>query len=127
MDDICLEKEKGRGANSYLVTARGFSIHKIIASLLYDRYSIQRKDQVGEEEVKSDTSKVSTCSPYLIFIINFEETDYQALMLNLKWLETHDTRRTKTKPIKVTMLTAKDLLKRNDLYLKGKLSISPQF
>ena len=60
------------------------------------------------------------CSPFLIFILNFDEVDYKALELNTKWLEAHD-RRPERQAIKVNMITQKDLVKRGDLYLKGKV------
>ena len=51
------------------------------------------------------------CSPYLIFILNFDEVDFKALELNMQWLEAFD-RRPERQPIKVKMMEAKDLPKR---------------
>lgn len=82
---------------------------KLVAGLLYEAYSNNR----------GDDSVARACSPYLIFILNFDEIDFRALEINLQWLEETDRRETR-QTIKVTMLGAKDLTKRGDLYLKGK-------
>ena len=50
------------------------------------------------------------CSPYLIFILNFDEVDFKALELNMQWLEAFD-RRPERQPIKVKMMEAKNRLR----------------
>ena len=87
--------------------AKGFSIPKLVACILYEKYCLP------------EDGSLKNCSPYLIFILNFDEVDHKALEMNLKWLEAHD-RRSARQPIKLTMLSAKDLTKRKDFYLKGK-------
>ena len=107
--------EKALPSQCYSIVARGFSVPKLVACLMYERYSCP------QERV------VRTCSPYLIFILNFDEVDYKALEVNMQWLEAHDRRqassKTKRQPITITMLQPKDLTKRGDLYLKGKFTL----
>ena len=66
------------GSHSYTIVARGFSIPKIVACLLYENFSLPRENGL------------KICSPFLIFILNFEEVDHKALEMNMKWLEAHD-------------------------------------
>ena len=81
--DTELEEEskepKPRGGQCYTVVARGFSVPKLVAGLLYEAYT-----QLGSE--------TRTCSPYLIFLLNFDEVDFRALEINLQWLEETDKR-----------------------------------
>ena len=58
----------------YTVVARGFSVAKLVACDLYENYSGPSPE---------DAHTVRTCSPYLIFILNFDEVDNRALELNL--------------------------------------------
>ena len=73
---------------------------KLVACMLYESYS-----QTSHETFNR------VCSPYLIFVLNFDEVDYKALELNLQWLEAYD-KRPERHPIKLTMMSAKDLTKR---------------
>lgn len=100
--------EASSSSQCYTVVARGFSVPKLVACLLYETYSSPME------------KSLRTCSPYLIFVLNFDEVDHKALELNLEWLEAQDLR-PQRQVIKVTMLGAKDLIKRGDMYLKGKL------
>ena len=112
--------ESNPNGNCFVVLAKGFSVSKFVATLLYDKYSIKAEPQ-SIDLGGGGTQKVvpRACSPYLIFIINFDEIEYQSLQLNMELLKELDDN-IETQSIKLTMLTQKDLLKRNDLYLKGK-------
>ena len=83
-----------------------------MACLLYEQFS-QPKNEESHR----------ICTPYLIFVLNFDEIEYKALEMDMQWLEAFD-RRPPRQPIKLKMLGAKDLTKRGDLYLKGKFEYS---
>lgn len=80
------------GGQCFTVVARGFSIPKLVACLLYEYYSLPRENGL------------KICSPFLIFILNFDEVDHKALEMNIKWLEAHD-QRPERQAIRINMLT----------------------
>ena len=84
-----------------VVLARGFSVPKITASFLHTKFSMPRT-----------TLKYS---PYLIFLLNFDESDFNSLQIDMQHLQ----KRSPAQQIGLTQLTQKDLLKRNELFLRG--------
>ena len=78
------ETEQESNISCMVVVAKGLSIPRLVATLLYDRYSINIKSnaiELGPNGVL--TAKQRECSNYLIFIINFDEIDYRLLQLNM--------------------------------------------
>ena len=70
-------KKEDLTGNCFIVLAKGFSVSKFVAALLYDRYSI--KAQVFDPELDGKNEKktiMHKCSPYLIFIVNFQEHEF---------------------------------------------------
>ena len=72
--------ESNPKGNCFVVLAKGFSVPKFVATLLYDKYSIKAEPQ-QIESAAGGIQKLAprACSPYLIFIINFDEVEYQSL------------------------------------------------
>jgi DNA excision repair protein ERCC-4 len=97
-DAVASQMHKHR--DCLIVLGRGFSVPKITASYLYTKYS---------------SALPQKYSPYLIFLLNFDEVDFSALTLDMQTLQ----RNSSLSPITMTQLTAKDLLKRNEMFLRG--------
>jgi len=88
-----------------VVLGRGFSVPKITANFLHVKYS---------------TLSAQKYSPFLIFLINFDEVDFNSLTVDIEnLLKTQKRLGKQTTSINLTQLTSKDLLKRNELFLKG--------
>ena len=58
--------------NCFIVLARGFSIPRAVASLIFNKYSIPIPEKTKIEAQKQ-------CSPFLILILNFDEVDFNSL------------------------------------------------
>jgi hypothetical protein len=88
-----------------VVLGRGFSVPKITANFLHVKYS---------------TPAAQKYSPFLIFLINFDEVDFNSLTVDINNLAARHLRKGKEPTtITITQLAQKDLLKRNELFLKG--------
>lgn len=90
-----------------VILARGFSVPKVTARYLFSKFSSPNPNQ--------------KYSPYLIFLLNFDEVDFNALQTDMQALQARlpHAEKHSTTPITLTQLTAKDLTKRNELFLKG--------
>ena len=64
-------EDMNRHRNCMVVLARGFSVPKVTASLLFSKYSLP-------------TNKKSASSPFLIFLLNFDEVDFTSLQSDLQ-------------------------------------------
>eukprot|EP00347_Sterkiella_histriomuscorum_P024144 403332158 len=97
-------QDLNQNKNSLLVLARGFSVAKQVANFLMQ----YRKTFDCGNNVHS--------SPFLIFLINFSDSDYQAIEYYLQQC-TYDG----TNPLMMTRIAPSDSLtnKRIDMYLKG--------
>ncbi len=68
-----LVEDMSRHRNCMVILARGFSVPKVTASLLFSKYSLP-------------TNKKSANSPFLIFLLNFDEIDFASLQSDLNYI-----------------------------------------
>ena len=74
-----LHKE-GLTGNCFIVLAKGFSVSKFVATLLYEKYSIRNQAKNPESEESGSKKTISLkCSPFLIFIVNFQDIEFLSL------------------------------------------------
>ena len=70
-------KKEDLTGNCFIVMAKGFTASKFIAALLYDKFSIKVQPASTESnDSKEKQTIMHKCSPYLIFIVNFQEHEF---------------------------------------------------